>query len=266
MKKQKKLILSLITASALATSASASLPFTPTFYGSFVDINHNFKSVTDVEGHVYNEIKVGDQIWLDRNMYTSKYPDGRDIKSYNKYATDTFSHAETGTDTNEESAEGDEANKIWGHFYQWDAAMNGSTEEGAQGICPSGYHIPTHQEFIDLFHYLDSEVSTSTSDEGWTGTNDETGAGAKTKDQDTAEDGDVISSKEDSAGTNFLLAGYRDLGGDFTYRTDVSYFWTSTESGSDNARDWGVHDTNGNVERKNNISKKYAISIRCIKD
>jgi len=263
---KKKLILSLITASALATSASASLPFTPTFYGSFVVTDHNFKSVTDAEGHVYDEIRVGDQIWLDRNMYTSEYPDGRDIKSYNKDATDTSSHAETGKDTNKESAEGDEANKIWGHFHQWGAAMNGSTEEEAQGICPSGYHIPTHQEFIDLFHYIDSKVSTSTTDTGYTGTNDKTGAGAKTKDQDTAGDDDVISSKEDSAGTNFPLAGFRDLNGDFKHRSDFLDFWTSTKSGSDKAWRWNMSPDRGDVYREDDTGFKLAFSVRCIKD
>jgi uncharacterized protein (TIGR02145 family) len=37
-----------------------------------------------------------------------------------------------------------------GGLYQWDEAMQYSTTEGAQGICPSGWHIPTHDDFTTL--------------------------------------------------------------------------------------------------------------------
>ncbi|OGY78181.1 MAG: hypothetical protein A2550_06120 [Candidatus Jacksonbacteria bacterium RIFOXYD2_FULL_43_21] len=37
-----------------------------------------------------------------------------------------------------------------GGLYQWDEAMAYSTTPGAQGLCPSGWHIPTHDEYTTL--------------------------------------------------------------------------------------------------------------------
>jgi len=37
-----------------------------------------------------------------------------------------------------------------GMVYQWSAAMDGSTVAGAQGVCPTGWHIPTDVEWKTL--------------------------------------------------------------------------------------------------------------------
>lgn len=37
-----------------------------------------------------------------------------------------------------------------GYLYQWSAAMNSNTTPGAQGICPSGWHVPTDSEWTTL--------------------------------------------------------------------------------------------------------------------
>ncbi|PIU75308.1 MAG: hypothetical protein COS76_01505, partial [Candidatus Portnoybacteria bacterium CG06_land_8_20_14_3_00_39_12] len=37
-----------------------------------------------------------------------------------------------------------------GGLYQWNQAMCGSTTEGAQGICPAGWHIATDAEWCTL--------------------------------------------------------------------------------------------------------------------
>jgi uncharacterized protein (TIGR02145 family) len=38
----------------------------------------------------------------------------------------------------------------YGVLYNWAAAMNGQTGEGVQGICPTGWHLPTDAEFTIL--------------------------------------------------------------------------------------------------------------------
>lgn len=54
-----------------------------------------------------------------------------------------------------------DANKCVTHgkLYQWSAAMAGSTTEGAQGICPTGWHIPTSAEFITLYNTINSNIN-----------------------------------------------------------------------------------------------------------
>jgi len=40
----------------------------------------------------------------------------------------------------------------FGAYYQWNEAMNYSTVAAAQGICPTGWHIPTKTEMTTLFN------------------------------------------------------------------------------------------------------------------
>lgn len=44
----------------------------------------------------------------------------------------------------------------YGKLYTWSAAMASSTIAGAQGICPSGWHIPTESEQYVLYNYVNS--------------------------------------------------------------------------------------------------------------
>lgn len=43
---------------------------------------------------------------------------------------------------------------LYGRLYTWQQAMNGSTTEGAQGICPQGWHVPSKAEVESIFMYL----------------------------------------------------------------------------------------------------------------
>ena len=47
----------------------------------------------------------------------------------------------------------------YGLLYNWPAAMNGMFSEGAQGICPAGWHIPTQDEYVTLRSYAGSVSS-----------------------------------------------------------------------------------------------------------
>ena len=49
----------------------------------------------------------------------------------------------------------------YGVLYNWVAAMNSGSKEGAQGICPNGWHIPTQAEYNTLISYVSSTSSCS---------------------------------------------------------------------------------------------------------
>jgi uncharacterized protein (TIGR02145 family) len=50
--------------------------------------------------------------------------------------------------------------EMFGGMYQWKEAMNYLFPlTGAKGICPSGYHIPTDDEWRELEAYTDSQYS-----------------------------------------------------------------------------------------------------------
>jgi uncharacterized protein (TIGR02145 family) len=81
----------------------------------------------DNEGNSYKTTIIGDRVWMAENLKSTTNSNGDEVKYFQ----------------NPEAPE-------QGLLYTWDAAMNGSTDEGAQGLCPDGWHIPTHAELTDL--------------------------------------------------------------------------------------------------------------------
>jgi uncharacterized protein (TIGR02145 family)/prepilin-type N-terminal cleavage/methylation domain-containing protein len=99
----------------------------------------------------YSTIQMGPQCWFAENINIGavlcsdnpEYPNcsidqGTSCASIEKYC---YNNLESNCD-------------IYGGLYQWHQAMCGSSVSGVQGICPSGWHIPTDLEFIELEEYL----------------------------------------------------------------------------------------------------------------
>ena len=97
-------------------------------------------SVTDKNGNGYATIQIGTQCWMAKNMRGSKYADGSTISSYIPNGAGTI-------------------NTDYGRLYTYAAVMNGSsTSTGSvQGICPSGWHVPSSDEFQTLKSFLSSQ-------------------------------------------------------------------------------------------------------------
>jgi hypothetical protein len=111
-------------------------------------------TVTDVDNNTYNTVQIGTQCWMKENLRTTKKPDGSAITkgpaahAGGGWGTDIglYSCPPNAGNNGEDCA----AAPIYGMLYQWSAAMNGSTTAGAQGICPTGWHVPTDAEWKTL--------------------------------------------------------------------------------------------------------------------
>jgi uncharacterized protein (TIGR02145 family) len=92
-------------------------------------------TVTDQDGNVYPIVQIGNQWWMAASLNATTDPEGNSILGYCY-------------DNNEENCQ------VYGRLYTWTAAMNGSKEEGARGICPVGWHLPSDAEWTILFDFL----------------------------------------------------------------------------------------------------------------
>jgi uncharacterized protein (TIGR02145 family) len=102
-------------------------------------------SIYDVDGIKYSTVQIGDQCWLGENLRTRHnplYPDSL-VPISGRFCFDTY------------------CNDARGAHYSWTAMMNGqpgATLENPdvviQGICPSGWHVPTRKEWDELQNYL----------------------------------------------------------------------------------------------------------------
>lgn len=153
-------------------------------------------STVTYSGKVYHTVKIGSQTWLKENLDVGVVIDSMQNPSKNgiieKYCY--------GNDTANCSK--------YGGLYQWDEAMAYDTANGAKGICPTGWHIPTKAEFDSLLlevHYNSNSIKA---------VGQGTGSGAGT----------------DSSGFSALLAGYRLSFGRIDYLGRDAGFLSSTEN------------------------------------
>ncbi len=192
------------------------------------------ETVTDYDGNVYNTITIGNQVWIQENLKSLNYSDGTEIPDVVAY------------DNDEEMAE------VYGRLYTWDAAMRNSNEEGAQGIAPDGWHIPSDAEWKELENFLGGASV----------------AGGKMKTTGTEYWSEPNTGADNSSGFSALPAGEYDshyTPNIFQLLNTHAVFWTSTEISSTKARERYLSYDN----RKSSIYdwyKEMKYSIRCIKD
>jgi uncharacterized protein (TIGR02145 family) len=134
----------------------------------------------------------------------------------------------------------------YGGLYQWNEAMQYSTLEGAQGICPNGWHIPMYLEYDALRHTVSLD-----------------GNALKAIGQ-----GDSISPLWMGKGTNTsgfaaLLGGSQDTGGYFFDRTIRGFFWSSS-GGHPYAYNMNLYAFSSYIGLDS--QKGSGFSVRCILD
>jgi uncharacterized protein (TIGR02145 family) len=186
-------------------------------------------SVTDREGNIYLTVRIGDQVWMQENLRVTVDPDSNSIVSY-LYNND---------EANEET---------FGRLYTWNVAMNGSGQEGAQGICPAGWHIPSDGEWKTLEIFLGMTQQEADMTNTWRGSPVGT-----------------ILAKGGGSGYEALFAGRMTSYGTFSLLNQYEYVWTSTEYG-DNAWRRCFESGVSTSGRWNTFPKTYGFSVRCLKD
>ena len=193
-------------------------------------------SVADADGNAYGVVKVGTQCWMDKNLNVGTMLASGATMPANNTTIEKWCY---GNSTANCTADGG--------LYHWDEAMQYSTTEGARGICPAGWHVPTDSNWKTLEMQLGMTQAQADA-AGWRGTDQ----GTKLK-------------ENGSSGLNFPLAGHRSLAGTFLNRASYVYFWSSSQSSSSNAWNRYLYSGYATVYRYA-FSKSFGFSVRCLKN
>jgi uncharacterized protein (TIGR02145 family) len=206
--------------------------------------------VVEYMGKVYNTIQVFGQCWLKENLDAgTMIPVSQEMTNnglLEKYCYND--HADSCTK--------------YGGLYQWDEMMQYVNQEGARGICPAGWHVPTDEEWKVLEGAVDSQYKIG--DPMWDLTSEERGFDAGTNLRTTSgwyEGGNGT----DLFGFSCLPGGNRHNLGFYSLIGEYGYFRTSTESGTFVA--WRRNMAAGySVIERYDGNKMMGHSVRCIKD
>jgi len=200
----------------------------------------------DYDGQTYTTVQIGTQCWMKENLNIGVMING----SQNQQNNDTIE---------KHCYENNPANcVIYGGLYQWDEMMQYVTIEGAQGICPTGWHLPTDAEWCTL----ENEVDAGTVSCIATG-NRGIDAGLNLK--STSGWYDPLGSGTDLYGFTALPGGYCNSSDYFYSLLHSAYFWSSDESTSLWAWQRSLHLINDGISRNAN-NKTRGFSVRCLKD
>lgn len=220
-------------------------------------VETNEETVTDIDGNIYNTVTIGEQVWMKENLRAIHYSDGTPIP----LVEDSLQWANLGNNNTDKG-------RCWvlndsityavqyGSLYTWAAAMNGvessdSNPSGVQGACPTGWHLPSEDEWQELLDYVSDNVPE----------NDVRYALIDTS----------YSNGTDLLGFKAKLCGYRYANAKrFQNVGSGTAFWSTTESNG-GASYFTIFGGNPTIEEGCSTStcyytKSLGSSVRCLKD
>ena len=177
----------------------------------------------DVQGNYYSTVQIGNQCWMKENLRTTKYADGTSITIGGVSSTDPRYYDNSSHPLPLETR---------GYLYNWAAVMHGASSSsanpsGVQGICPSGWHVPSDAEWTEMEATQTSMNVTGENcrgdhagrlaGEGW---NSSSVAGAT---------GNANYSYHNASGFSAVPVGNIMFGNEFLGAGEESDFWTTTD-------------------------------------
>lgn len=215
-------------------------------------------TITDIEGNSYHIKLIGSQVWMTENLKTTKYSDGTTIplvvskSDWSLLNPNSIAYCWY----NNEIANRD----VYGLLYTWAAATKGiasnKLSDEVQGVCPTGWHLPSMPEWKLLVEYLGGEKDAAnrmkeSGDLHWIIPPNSSGFYPN------------VSTNE--SGFTALPGGYRDGSGNFGLIGINGYWWSSTHEAyrQINASIFSIW--NPGIQYYSG-EKIFGCSIRCLRD
>jgi len=197
-------------------------------------------TVTDIDGNVYQTIKIGNQWWMAQDLRVTHYRNGDPIP--NVTGNYTWTTLSTGAycyyNNNSDYAD------YYGALYNWYAVKD------SRNIAPAGWHVSTDAEWQTLVDYLG----------GWTI------AGGELKDT-----GETYWNSPNQGANN--STGFTARGGGFRINTNGLFYemgqdchiWSTKENNEESAWYRCLGYSTPEVHR-NYSDKRRGFTVRCVKD
>jgi uncharacterized protein (TIGR02145 family) len=190
------------------------------------------------DGQIYSTVQIGEQCWMAENLNVGNRINA-EIQMADNGVIEKYCYL------NEEDTCSE-----YGGLYQWQEVMQYQSATGSQGICPSGWHVPTANEYTKLQTFLSGGLTAcnrmrETGSRHWQYPNPEA---------------------NNSSGFGCFAGGcsrFTDPG-DFYGLMGAAFFWTSSTL---DFNTYSVYQVLGESEIfQNNDLITRGASVRCIKD
>lgn len=196
-------------------------------------------TVTDIDDNVYHTVTIGTQVWMVENLKVTKFNDGTAIPlvsdslawsnltafGYCWYNNDVSTYKNT-----------------YGALYNWNTVKTGK-------LCPSGWHVPSNDDWATLIDYLGGESA----------------AGHKLNEAGTSHWQSSNAGATNKSGFTALPGGCRSNDGTFSYIGYYGYWWSHNEYDTYSACFINTYYCNGYAYQFH-CNKNCGCSVRCLKD
>ena len=196
-------------------------------------------TVADVEGNIYNTVRIGTQVWMAENLRTTLLSDGTSLDAVQDAGdwSEVSSPAYCWYD-NDEAAN----RQVYGALYNYYSVSTGK-------LCPEGWHVPT----LDEWQILGDELADTLS------------AGGQLKETGTGHWNSPNTGATNSSGFTALPAGLRYFEGTYNSLGYFASFWSFTEE--DINRGWysSLYYADSRLGM-NTTFKRNGFSVRCLRN
>ena len=211
--------------------------------------------VTDIEGNVYNTVQIGNQCWMKENLKTTTYQNGTAIP----YVTDASAWSNLTTGAYVWYDNDNSWKDKYGALYNWFTTVD------PNGLCPTGWHVPTNDEWTDLTDYLGGTDSPHGNElKSCRQVNSPLGGGCNTNEHPRWHEYNDEWGTDDYGFSGFP-GGHRYSTGNYEGIGYIGYWWSSTEVSSANG--WGrfLNYFLGSVG-ENDSPMQAGFAVRCLRD
>jgi uncharacterized protein (TIGR02145 family) len=201
------------------------------------------------DGYYYDIVEIGNQCWFAENLRNTHYNNGDSIIGAG--GSVNWPSASVGLT----AIYGDDDSNLepFGRLYNWHAVAD------TRGICPTGWHVPSDSEFMELEMFL-GMISTSAEGLYWRGSIE--GHQLKSSSND-----EVNWDGSNSYGFSSIPAGYKGYYGDYSGLGLLNTIWTSsTHPLGAYYRSFESEESRIFRSYSANVGYQPGRSVRCVKD
>jgi uncharacterized protein (TIGR02145 family) len=214
--------------------------------------------VTDKDGNIYQFETLGSQVWLNSNLKTTKLVDGTSISNLADNIQWAASVSPTMCWYNNDALNKEK----YGALYNWYAVNSGK-------LCPSGWHVPSDNDWTILTNYLISQGYNF--DGSISGNKIGKALASNTEWAVSSVTGAIGSSdhpeKMNASGFNALPGGFRLYNGAFWLIGSSASWWSITPDETDSNQAFYTVLYYEFIELgKNKGFKSHGFSVRCLKN
>ena len=209
--------------------------------------------LVDIDSNIYNTVQIGSQCWMKENLRTTRKANGTGLTAY--YPNDDASNKAT-----------------YGLLYKWSTAMAGASASSTnpsrvQGICPTGWHVPSDAEWTQLTDYVNSQSQfVCVSNDSYIAKALADSTGWESAGGNTCYVGATLSNNN-ATGFSARPAGRSDNGATYYHFGSWAEFWSTTKGSYNDPIYRYLSSSLATVNRTSvQSSSNIAASVRCLRD